>query len=296
MTDPELAHILVHLRDPADVEAVKALQQRTRHTVRQMALDKLTHGFVDLQDPTWVGYDYELLAAAVWRNAPRAGAGQRAFFVGGGPYTFQRRLLAMDPRARLVTAEIDPAVTRAAMTHMGLAPSDRHTIVHEDARIALPAAGSAQGERFDVVFGDAFNDFSVPWHLTTAEFAADVRSRLAPGGLYLVNVVDIWDSGRFLAAFHATLASAFKHVAVLTLGPRSDATRETFLLAASDAPLPLADLRDDFGRPLDVVRYGPADLAALAGGPQGGARVRVLTDDFAPVEALLAPVARAAGE
>ena len=279
--------MLPHMKGPGDRDALRLLADRTHHTVRQMALDKLTHGFADLQDPTWVGYDYELLAAAVWRGAPRAGGGQGAFFVGGGPYTFQRRMLALDAKARLVTAEIDPAVTRAAMDALGLTPDSRHLIVHEDARLALPARG---GERFDVVFGDAFNDFSVPFHLTTREFAQEVRAHLAAGGLYLVNVVDIWESGLFVGAFQATLADVFAHTAILSLGPRQDGERETFLLAASDAPLPLENLSDDLGRPLDVVRYGPEDVRALTARAGG----RILTDAHAPVEALLAPVARRA--
>lgn len=285
-----LAALLLHVGDPSDYLAVKALAERTRHRVRQMALDKLTHGFADLEDPTWVGYDYELLAAAVWEHAPRARHGQRALFVGGGPYTFQRRLLALDPEARLVTAEIDPAVTAMARARLGLTTSDRHRILHEDARLALPRLPA--DERFDVVFGDAFNDFSVPYHLTTREFAEAVRARLAPGGIYLINVVDTWDSGRFLGAFHGTLAAVFAHATVLSLGPRSDATRETFLLVASDTPLALDDLRDDLGRRLDAVRYGPEDVAGL----HRRADHLVLTDDFAPVEALLAPVVRTAGD
>ena len=286
-----LTALVLHV-DAEDVLALTGLAQRTHHHLRQMALDKLTHGFVDLKDPTWVGYDYELVAAAVWKRAPRAGQGQRAFFVGGGPYTFQRRLLTLDPKARLVTAEIDPAVTAMAMARMGLQRHASHQILHEDARLALPHADAGPGGTFDVVFGDAFNDFSVPYHLTTREFAEDVRARLSPGGLYLVNVVDAWHSGRFLGAFHTTLAQVFGHTAILSLGPRSDATRETFVLVASDTPLALDGLQDDLGRPLEIVRYGEADLADL----RARSGDLVLTDDFAPVEALLAPVARSAGD
>ena len=92
--------------------------------------------------------------------------------------------------------------------------------------------------------------------------------------------------------FEATLADVFAHTAVLTLGPRSDVTRETFLLVASDAPLLLEDLRDDLARRLEVVRYGATDLQALRARSGG----LVLTDDFAPVEALLAPVVRRSGD
>jgi hypothetical protein len=43
------------------------------------------------------------------------------------------------------------------------------------------------------VYGDAFNDLSVPWHLTTREFSEQVRELLTPGeGVYLVNIIDVY--------------------------------------------------------------------------------------------------------
>jgi spermidine synthase len=285
-TPAQLDALLRHVKGPHDDLAVRSLVKRTGHVVRTMALDKLTHGFSDLQDPTWVGYDYELVAAAVWRRAAPE-RGQRAFFVGGGPYTFQRRLLVLDPEAGLVTSEIDPAVTAAAKARMGLADDPRHRVLHRDARLALPPLLGA-GDRFHVVFGDAFNDFSVPYHLTTREFAAQVKAALLPGGAYLLNVVDAWWSGRFLAAMRRTLAAEFAHVEVLSLGPRDDTMRETFLLVASASPLTLEPLEDDFGRPLPIVRYGQGELDEL----ERRTQAPLLTDDHAPVENLLAPLVR----
>ena len=39
-------------------------------------------------------------------------------------------------------------------------------------------------ERFDLVFGDTFNDFEVPYHLTTREFNELLARHLKPDGLY----------------------------------------------------------------------------------------------------------------
>ena len=36
---------------------------------------------------------------------------------------------------------------------------------------------------YDFIFGDAFNDLSIPYHLTTKEFAAQLKTLLKPEGL-----------------------------------------------------------------------------------------------------------------
>ena len=60
-------------------------------------------------------------------------------------------------RGRIVVAEIDPAVTKIAREKLGLATSSRMEIHHEDARRVLRSLPA--DEQFDLVFGDAFNDF-----------------------------------------------------------------------------------------------------------------------------------------
>ena len=80
-----------------------------------------------------------------------------------------------------------------------------------DARTALAALPA---DAADVVVGDAFGARSVPWHLATAEFVADVRRVLRPDGIYVLNVID-YDPRRLLAAETATLAARFRHVALM---------------------------------------------------------------------------------
>jgi MFS family permease len=63
-----------------------------------------------------------------------------------------------------------------------------------------------QDKRFDVVYGDAFNDFSVPWHLTTLEFNQYLGNMLNPGGAYMINIIDVYESDENAAAAGPRLA------------------------------------------------------------------------------------------
>ena len=49
-------------------------------------------------------------------------------------------------------------------------------------------------KQYDLVFGDAFNDFSVPWHLTTREFNEKIKKMLTPNGVYMINIIDVYES------------------------------------------------------------------------------------------------------
>lgn len=146
---------------------------------------------------------------AAWRNAVNSLSGDAltvdTFFIGGGGFIFPRWIEHFyAPESRIVVAELDPAVKVAVQREMGL-PPDNDTSIRTligDARNTVDdllrenerrVAGDQQAELYDFVYGDAFNDFSVPWHLTTREFTEKVHSLLEPEtGAYMINVIDLW--------------------------------------------------------------------------------------------------------
>jgi hypothetical protein len=107
---------------------------------------------------------------------------------------------------------------------------------------------------------------------------------LRPDGVYAQNVID-YPPFRFVRAEVATVAAVFPHVALAAV-PDALAGRRgaNFVLAASTRPLPLAQWRDRLRvaatEPVEVL--DGAALADFVGG------ARVLTDDHAPVDQLLA--------
>ncbi|QDV36793.1 fused MFS/spermidine synthase [Tautonia plasticadhaerens] len=168
---------------------------------RTLVLDNLIHGYFVLGHPEHIEYDYEFIYAQVARRvaeqkAERLGIDDptrvplRALFLGGGSYTFPRYLQHAFPNAECDVAEIDPAVTEANHVALGL-PRDTPIRTHwGDARQFVERAQG--GEPYDLVFGDAFNDFSVPWHLTTREFNELIAGLLDEHGAYLINIIDVY--------------------------------------------------------------------------------------------------------
>jgi spermidine synthase len=258
------------------------------HPVRQLILDHLIHSHSDLHDPTYLAYDYERVYAAVTadvaaRRQARGDGPPRALLIGGGGYTYPRYLAATYPGAVVEVAEIDPAVTQAAYTHMGVAPDAAVVSYNRDARIVVDDLLAA-GRQYDLIFGDAFNDLSIPYHLTTREFAAKLSRLLAPGGVYVALVIDNPTEGEFMRAYARTLETVFPRIAVLT-GQTSAELRglATYVVAASAEPLDAARL-DNPGNRVRVVSDARVAEWLAAG------RSLVLTDDYVPVDNLMAPM------
>ncbi|MFO7698764.1 MAG: fused MFS/spermidine synthase, partial [Anaerolineae bacterium] len=251
-------------------------------TVRELLLDRLVHSYTDMDDPTYLAYGYEKTYAGLIAPMARDRAGIDAFFIGGGGYTFPRYLQTVLPESHIVVTEIDPGVTWAAEQWLGL-PEDSAIITYnEDARQHL--VREARDGSYDVVFGDAFNDYSVPYHLTTLEFARLVDGVLRDDGVYMANIIDGGPQGQFMRAFVSTLQTVFANVVVIpSTADWRTSTRTTWVVAGSQVPIDLSGLPDEYLALAQETLDG-----YLAEKPHV-----LLTDDYVPVDNLMIPVAQA---
>ncbi len=270
--------------------------ERAGAPVRILILDRLVHSYSSLDDPTKLVYGYEQVyaeaTAYIAGGLARGTGGQeplRTLFIGGGGYTFPRYMEALYPGSQSDVIEIDPGVTQIAYAMLGLRRDSQIASFNEDARMFLARQPTKQ---YHLIMGDAFNDYSVPYHLTTREFNERVRAWLAPGGLYMMNMID-GPRREFLRAYVSTLRLTFPHVylAPAVHGWR-DSPRVTFVLIASDRALDLGAFQDidaGDGETLfanQLLSQTETD-ALLAEG-----RTVLLTDRYAPVDQMLAPVFR----
>lgn len=176
-------------------------------------------------------------------------------------------------------AEIDPAVTRTAITSFWYEPG-QDRIVHADARQTL----LREDTRYDVVIGDAFTDIAVPQHLITREFFQLVASRLTPRGVYLMNVIDHSDRLDVLAAMVATARSVWPNVEVWA-DPEHDPAenRRVFVLVAGADGSLQSQISHDGPMPMRAVRVSAASLQRI----MDARTPMIFTDDFAPIDRLL---------
>lgn len=253
---------------------------------RTVVLDNLVHGFVVPEDPTLLVYPYIAAYAAAHEVArERAGRPLRSLHLGGGAFTLPRFVAAAFAGDEIVAVEIDPGVTMANHAAAGLPLPPPFEVVHADAREAVRDLAGA-GRTFDLVYADAFTDYSIPYHLATVGFYRQLRAVLADDGAVLFNVIDDPRFPRMLASLVATAGVVFERVEVLAMGPDSDENaRNTFVVVAGSGDLTAREVVDRAAAGgLEVAVRVAADLA----GRLGGRPPVVLTDAFAPVERLVA--------
>ena len=286
----------IHFQEETQYSTITVEDDEELPGVRSMTLDYLIHAYVNLDDSNDLIYEYEQIYAAVTRAAVRDWPPDRqlrALSLGGGGFVFPRWLLRHWPNSYLEVAEIDPEVTRAAHEAFGLPNDTPIRIFNLDARnhvedVLRQAEEEQEAGKFDFVYSDAFNHYSPPFHLTTREFNEKLRQLMGSDGVLLANVIDVYRSGRFIGAMINTLEASFPHVYAISsslMGPTDDDGRDTFIVVAARRPLDLEDLEtgEGVGMVLD-----PEQLATLRRRSSG----LILTDDFAPVDNLLAPIIR----
>ncbi len=260
------------------------------HRVRTLTLDQLLHSYVALDDPTFLVYGYEKITADFVSLQNQRSDNPNVLFIGGGGYTMPRLIEVRYPHWDVEVIEIDPEVTEVAHAYFALPRNTSITTYNVDAR--MKANDLPSGE-YDMVVGDAFNDFSVPYQLTTHEFNRRVRELLKPDGIYIVNIVDNLEIGGFLRAYVNTLRETFENVYILRddeLWEDDDRNNVTYVVVGSSRAITPEDLQaankaNGWHEPIS--NFMPDELEYRWFHRE---EAIMLTDGYVPVDQLLAPL------
>ncbi|NSC21874.1 spermine synthase, partial [Streptomyces albus subsp. chlorinus] len=204
-----------------------------------LLLDEAPQSYVDLDDPTHLGFEYQHRLGHVVDLLAPPGRPVRAVHLGGGALTLARYVAATRPRSTQQVVEVDTELTRLVRTHLPLEGPWRIRVRGGDAREVLERLPQGWA---DLVIGDAFGGARTPAHLTSVEFLHEVRRVLRPAGWYAANIADGAPPDH-LRAQVATAAAVFTTRCLLT-DPAVLRGRRfgNSVLLAADGPLPVAEL------------------------------------------------------
>lgn len=161
--------------------------------------------------------------------------------LGGGGFSYPKYLVAHHPEISVDVVEIDPMVVAIAerwfyldrlMAEFDTEATGRLRVFEEDARGFVE-----DGRRvYDAILNDCFSARVPVMSLATAQAAHAIHRRLAPGGLYLTNVISAL-RGRRAALLHAvmrTLQGEFAHVQVIPGHEGLPRLVDNYVVIASD--------------------------------------------------------------
>jgi tetratricopeptide (TPR) repeat protein len=270
------------------------VKQGTDNPNRRLFLqDKLRHSEILMDDVYNLQYSYTKIYAAITEGLAKNEEKLSVMAIGGGGYVFPRYIEKFWPGSRIDVAEIDPDVTKAAMAAFGLEKNTTINTINMDARNYVDSLLEQKqvGEetpRYDFVYGDAFNDYSVPFQLVTRQFDEKISAIMSDDGVYMMNLIDSLASGLFLGSIINTLEEIFPYVYV-TADDEPRSFRNTFVIVASKHEIDLKSVISQYnGGELKLWYLDDSDKKTLA----EKTRHLVLTDNYCPAENLLAPVVR----
>jgi spermidine synthase len=203
---------------------------------------------------------------------------RRALLIGLGAGTLAKQFTRYYPDTTVDAIEIDPLVVEAAEKFFGVRAGERLRIHVGDGRAFL----SRQNERYDLISIDAYTrgryGSTIPPHLVTREFFLQAREKLtAEGFVHFHSYAP--RQNRFTRSIYKTMASVYPSLFVFGHSE----------LIASNVPIQIdaAELTDR----ADAIRGRLPQIAQMIATVRepvpDSTGVEILTDDHAPVDALL---------
>lgn len=283
---------------PPDVAAAVVFQRDTVYhrisvsdegRVRYLKLDNYWQSAIDLDQPARTVFAYSDYMHLPLTFVPQV---RRVALVGLGGGTVPRRYVQDYPSVQMDVAEIDPAVVETARRWFGLPEEQRLRLSAGDGRLFLLRST----ERYDVILLDAYLIDTIPFHLATVEFFRLAAARLAPGGVLASNVIGALEGedSRLFRAIYKTFRSVFPTVYVFPVGhgafSSAELLRNIIIVGSMEPAVPSEEIQARAARLAGGVVRLPGFVDAAATLYQGTIRtedVPLLTDDFAPIDALI---------
>ncbi|MGP3927672.1 spermidine synthase [Streptomyces sp. 8N616] len=225
--------------EEVDGGVAELVPDRDRPRARTLLIDGAPQSHVDLDDPAYLDFEYQRRLGHIADLTAPLGRPVQALHLGGGAFTLARYVAATRPRSTQQVVELDARLARFVRRQLPLESGWRIRVRGGDARAGL---GKVPEDWADLVILDVFSGARTPAHLTSAEFAAEVRRALRPGGFYAANLAD-GPPLAHLRAQIATVGTVFPEMCLMA-DPAVLRGRRfgNAVLLASDRELPVAEL------------------------------------------------------
>lgn len=223
-------------------------------------------------------YEYALMAPYFLKDMSKEKE-LDVLVLGLGTGTFPKQLKKYIPHVSTDAVEIDGKIVELATKYFNLKEDEANVFVN-DGRSFLSTPDARQ---YDIILADAYQDITVPFHMSTQEFFKNIKGHLKPGGILIVNVN--MKSGDFTGVpeyLSNTVKSIFNKVYRVDL---AQVTNSILFISDDTDMLQNYERNTDAFIPKDHDLYDISQYVGDNTQEMTEARL-ILTDDLAPVEVL----------
>ena len=203
-----------------------------------LSIGDVAQSYVDVDDPTYLEFAYLRHIAAVLRCVAEPGAALDAVHIGGGACTLPRYLAATNPGSDQLAVDADGELVDWMRAEFALDTVAGLTVRTGDGRACLDSHPSASA---DLVVVDAYEQGSCVGDVVTVEATREVTRVLRPGGVHVVNVLDL-PGLPFSRRVAATLMSAHAAVLLLVESDTLGLPRNANIVLVGSATLPTEEI------------------------------------------------------
>jgi len=253
---------------------------------RYLRADNVWHTQMKLSDPHGRGLPYSDYVDLAFLFNPKI---QRVLVIGLGGGTIPKRFVRDYPGVKVDAVEIDGDVVQIAKRHFYVEEGPQLAVHKADGRMFLRRSK----EKWDLIVLDAYYADSVPFFLTTREFFRIVRDHLSPDGVVVNNVIGSVSGpkSKFFRSIYRTMGEVFPHLQAFKVsGSGMQVMNIEVFATVSGAAVTAATLASRASSMQGSVIKDDALGERLANRVTEDVRtsdVPTLTDDYAPVDALL---------
>jgi spermidine synthase len=238
-----------------------------------------TESLYDTREPYDLPAPYTQMMTASLAYPPKLHSTLEIGLGGGRTASYLHHYL---PEVQITSVELDPVVFELARKYFKVKVDDKFTVMTKDGRLFLTDTKA----KYDIILIDAYRAPFVPFHLLTKEFYEIVRDHLVDGGVVAQNVEPstmLFDAAA--KTIHAVFPQTEFYVAdgnVVTVAYLGKARPQQELASRAAERQARYLFRYRLPDLLANRRLLPPDMGPI------DPDAKVLTDDFAPVDALKA--------
>ncbi len=242
--------------------------------------DRGIQGGIYIDDPEKLLFEYTRMAFVSLAFIDREP--EDVLFVGLGAGAMPKYFFKHYRNSNVDIVELDPDVLEVAEKYFYFSEEEKMKVHILDGRIFIKRTP----KKYDMIFLDAYRGDQIPFHLTTREFLREVKKKLNKGGIVVSNIT-AESKNQYFWSMIRTYLKEFPQLSVF----RSEGSRNFIFVAPMgktglEASVILAQAEEvQVAKGIDM-----SQIAEWSWDYQKNNskiyRVRVLTDDYAPVNLL----------